>query len=575
MSLVMSKSAEVPTGEPVPSHRGWLTPALCVVAVVLDVLFLKPIDPSALGSFGLIGALPPAVLVALVVLTVAFVVEVRSPRPRTWLLFTAIVLAVLGTYGLPSLTEPVARLPVAWLHAGWTEYIGQHGTVLHNFDARFSWPAFFGVAAWLTKLSGIGSTTALLAWAPPVLTGLAAVGVHAVATAVLGRGRAPWLAVWTFLCVNWVEQDYFSPQGLVFLLYLGALAVTFRWLCGDADPKRRVAASFGLVVLILALAPAHQVTPFAFAAILAVLTVTRRLKVPWLLAVAILAPLTWLVVGASDYWIGHLQVLTGGIGDLSGAVQQNVQERVAGDPGRLTVLGFRFGLTALVGVLAAAGWWGLRTPQGRRPVVLAVVAVVPAGLVALQSYGGEMLLRSYLYSLPLLCTLAGAGLDRWLRSTRGRRVIPVALVPVAVVAVLAAAAVLLVGARGGNDGYVAFRKSDETVVAEAYRIARPGQRIASLTAYAPLNWAEVGEVKQGSLERTCIPGPAAGPCISRVGPDFVVITRAQDDYGVTLLGLPAGWTESVRAELVSSGAYREQLRAGDSVLLVHQPGGSR
>jgi hypothetical protein len=298
--------------------------------------------------------------------------------------------------------------------------------------------------------------------------------------------------------------------------------------------------------------------------------VTRRLKVPWLLAVAILAPLTWLVVGASDYWVGHLQVLTGGIGDLSGSVQQNVQERVGGDPGRLTVLGFRFGLTALIGLLAAAGWWGLRTAQGRRPVVLAVVAVVPAGLVALQSYGGEMLLRSYLYSLPLLCTLAGAGLDRWLRSTRGRR-----LVPVALVVVLGAAAVLLVGARGGNDGYVAFRKSDQTVVSEAYRLARPGQRISSLTAYAPLNWAQVGAVKQGSLERTCVPSADEGSCVGRIGPDFVIVDQAQDNYGVTLLGLRAGWTETVRAQLVSSGEYREQLRDGDSVLLVHQSGGSR
>ncbi|WP_329057840.1 hypothetical protein [Amycolatopsis sp. NBC_01480] len=568
MSLVLTRPTETPA--PAASRRGWLTPALCVVAVVLQVLFLKPVDPSALGSFGLIRALPPGVLVALVVLTAAFLLEVRSDRPRTWLLATAALLAVLGMYGLPPLTEPVARLPVAWLHAGWTDYIGTHGTVLHNFDARFSWPAFFGAAAWLTKLAGISSTTALLAWAPPVLTGLAAVGVHAVATAVLGRGRAPWLAAWAFLCVNWVEQDYFSPQGLAFLLYLGALAVVFRWLCGDADPKRRVLASAGLVLLILALAPSHQVTPFALAAILAVLTVTRRLKVPWLLAVAILAPLTWLVVGASDYWVGHLQVLTGGIGDLSGSVQQNVQERVGGDPGRLTVLGFRFGLTALIGLLAAAGWWGLRTPQGRRPIVLAVVAVVPAGLVALQSYGGEMLLRSYLYSLPLLCTLAGAGLDRWLRSTRGRR-----LVPIALVVVLGAAAVLLVGARGGNDGYVAFRKSDQTVVAEAYRLARPGQRISSLTAYAPLNWAQVGAVKQGSLERTCVPGADEGSCVGRVGPDFVIVNQAQDNYGVTLLGLPAGWTETVRAQLVSSGEYREQLRDGGSVLLVHRPGGSR
>ena len=547
----------------------WAAPGLCVVAVVLQVSFLEPVDPGTLGSFGLIASLHPAVLLALVVLTAAFVLEVRSAQPRTWLLFVACVLAVLGMYGLPSLIEPAARLPVAWLHAGWTDYIGEHGEVLHDFDARFSWPAFFAFAAWLTQLSGVGDATAFLAWAPPVLTGLAAIGVHAVATAVLGRGKAPWLAAWVFLCVNWVEQDYFSPQGLVFLLYLGALALVFRWLCDESPSPRRLQAAFALVVLILALAPAHQVTPFALAAILAVLTVTGRLRMRWLLAVAVLAPVTWLVLGGSDYWVGHLHVLTGGIGDLSGAVQENVQQRVAGDLGRMSVLGFRFGLLALVGILAAVGWWGMRTPRGR-PVALAVVTVIPFGLVALQSYGGEMLLRSYLYALPLLSTLAGAALARWLEPEHGRR-----LVAVAVTVVLGAASVVLVGARGGNDGYVAFRDSDRAVVATAYRLAQPGQRIASLTAYVPLNWARVGEVKQGSLERTCVPSPDAGACIGRVGPEFVVITRAQDNYGVTLLGLPAGWTETVRAALVSSGVYREQAHIGDSVLLIHQTGGSR
>ncbi|MBB4684450.1 hypothetical protein [Amycolatopsis jiangsuensis] len=569
MSLLLTRPEPTVAAGPAPHRWRWLSPLLCVVAVVLYVLFLAPVDPSELGSIGLIAALNPAVLAAFVLLSAAFVVEVRAQRRRAWLLLLMTVLAVVGMYGLPTITEPVARLPVSWLHAGWADYIGTHGEVLHNFDARFSWPAFFAVVAWLTDLSGIGNPEALLAWAPPVLTGLAAIGVHAVATAVLGRGRVPWLAAWLFLCVNWVEQDYFSPQGLAFLLYLGALALVLRWLCGDVPPRSRIVASFGLVLLLLALAPAHQVTPFAFAAILAVLTVTRKLRVPWLLAVAILTPLTWLVLGAGDYWVGHLHVLTGGIGDLSGAVQENVQARVAGDPGRITVLGFRFGLVGLLGVLAAAGWWGLRTPRGR-PIALGVAAVVPAGLVALQSYGGEMLLRSYLYSLPLLCTLGGAALDRWLRSTRARK-----LATAVVVVVLGAASVVLVGARGGNDSYVAFRASDRAVVAEAYRLARPGQRIALLTAYAPLDWSRVGEVKQGSLERTCEPGPAAGSCVRRVGPDFLVLNRAQDNYGVTLLGLPAGWTRQVDTELVSSGAYREQLRIGDSVLLVHRSGGTR
>lgn len=589
MSLVMERL--VPSAEPPAAGTErrdpirWGVPALCALAVVLYALFVRPVDPVELGSFGLIAALHPMVPAALALLSVAFVLELRTPRPRSWLLAGACLLVVVGGYGLPSLVEPVARLPVAWLHAGWTEYVNSHGDVLHGFDARFSWPAFFALAAWVSEAAGLPDATPLLAWTPPVLTGLAAVGVHAVASAVLGRDRrAPWLAVWLFLGVNWIEQDYFSPQGLVFLIYVGALAVALRYLCrpsllepsvrpGRLDrisPGSRGAAGCVLVLLICGLAPAHQVTPFALAGALLALTAFGRLRRAWPLALlALLAPLTWLVLGASDYWIGHLHVLINGVGDLSSSVQENVGNRVSGDAGRMTVLGLRFGLVGLIVTLAVAGWWGLRSERGRS-LPLAVVTLAPFGLIALQSYGGEMLLRGYLYALPLLCTLGAAALQRWLRPAPESRRNP-AVIAAALAGVLGVMSAALVASRGGNDGYVAFREEDVAVVAEAYQLANSGQRINSLTAYAPLNWSRVGEVRQGSLERLCRPGPYEAFCVRKLAPDFVVVTPAQEAYGVSLLGLPPGWTQRVVSELIESRVYQEKLRIDDTVLLARVP----
>jgi hypothetical protein len=236
---------------------------------------------------------------------------------------------------------------------------------------------------------------------------------------------------------------------------------------------------------------------------------------------------------------------------------------VTGDAGRLTVLAVRCGLAGGVLALAAVGWWG----RGR-PVALGCAALVPFGLVALQSYGGEMLLRAFLYSLPLLCAFAGAALAHILHKGRTGAA--------AVAALLGVASVALVAARGGNDAYVAFRDEDVAVVQAAYRITEPGERIAALTAHVPLRSARVGEVRQESLERACPPGPAEAPCVLEQTPDAVVITRAQDNYGVAMLGLPAGWTRSVAADLVAGG-YREHQRLGDALLLVRvdSQGGSR
>ncbi|MGA8116872.1 MAG: hypothetical protein WCA46_24825, partial [Actinocatenispora sp.] len=460
-----------PSGTPDPVRA--VTPARYRLGPLLLALagagcwlgFVRPVDPGGLGSFGLIAALSPALLAGIVLLSLAFVWELRSPTPRTAVLTGLCVLAVAGLYGLQPLVEPEARLPVAWLHAGWVGQIVQHGQVLHNFDARFSWPAFFGLVAWLVGASDATDALGLLAWAPPVFTGLAAVGVHALAVAVLGRGRGAWLAVWLFLAVNWVEQDYFSPQGLSYLLYVAALAIVARWLCRPdlteptgwvlpwrrtstpgptSEPRRRLAAALGLVLLICAMAPAHQVTPFALALILVILAVAGRLHSAWLAVVAVLAPLTWLVLGASDYWTGHLNVLLGGVGDLSGTVQQNVGDRFTGDLGRASVLGVRVGLAGLVVLVAAVGWWSLRTRRGR-PVLLGVLAVAPFVLLGLQSYGGEMLLRSLLYALPLLCTLGGAGLARLVPRTGHAGALTAGVLALA----LGVTSVGLVTARGG------------------------------------------------------------------------------------------------------------------------------
>ncbi|MFC0434421.1 hypothetical protein [Kutzneria buriramensis] len=548
-------------------QQEWLAPAVCVLAAAVWALAVRPVDPGTLGSLGLAASISPAVLIGVAMLSVGFVLELRSASPRTWVLAGACMLAVICAYGLQPLVEPSARLPVAWLHAGWSGYIAQHGQILHNFDARFSWPAFFAFVAWLTKASGAPDATVFLAWAPPVFTGLAAIGVHTLASTVLGRGRGAWLAVWLFLIVNWVEQDYFSPQGLAYLMYLAALTIVLRWLCREgltaasvlgSNRTRLAAAAF--IVLLCAMAPEHQVTPFALAGLMVVLAVTRMLRTPWLAVVAVLIPLAWLALGAKEYWIGHLDDLFGGVGDLSGSVQQNVGQRFSGDLGRIAVLTVRCGLSIALLVLAAAGWWRLRKD---RPIVLAVLALLPFGLVGLQSYGGEMLLRSYLYALPLLCTLGGAALVTMLDR------LPTALLTAAG---LGLAAIGLVTARGGNDAYVAFRSDDVKVVQEAYREALPGQHITALAGYLPMQWARVGEVRQLSLELKCPPGPDEAPCVRHLGPEFVIVNPAQDAYGHMLLGLPPGWSRAAVAGLESHG-YREKLRIGDTVLL--ELGGTR
>ena len=54
----------------------------------------------------------------------------------------------------------------------------------------------------------------MLRWFPPVVVLVWAIGVYALARSMLGGTRAPWVAAWLFVGLNWIEQDYFSPQAI-------------------------------------------------------------------------------------------------------------------------------------------------------------------------------------------------------------------------------------------------------------------------------------------------------------------------------------------------------------------------
>ena len=58
---------------------------------------------------------------------------------------------------------------------------------------------------------------------PPVVVLVWAIGVYALARSMLGGTRAPWAAAWLFVGLNWIEQDYFSPQAIGIVLLLTVL----------------------------------------------------------------------------------------------------------------------------------------------------------------------------------------------------------------------------------------------------------------------------------------------------------------------------------------------------------------
>ncbi len=585
-------------GEAVLTAVWWAVPG---VALLLGLHALRLSDVTEIGSLGLVSALRPDFYGALALLTISFLSGVLRHRPAPGVLLAAhvVVLAVL-LFGAATIIEPLPRFISGWLHVGFADYVARTGETLPHLDARFNWPGFFTLAAMATRAAGMPDAMPLLGWTPVVLNLLYGAIVFRLARAVSPEPRTAWLALWLFLPANWVGQDYFGPQALNYAFYLIVLTVLVVWFRpprtdrppGGPDPSSRTAGllqalrlpaapllhepgsprlgrapATGLMLAVLVIftasAASHQLTPVAIVAAVAALALAGRCtarSLPVLLGVILVAYISYLTV---PYWSGHLEAMFGSVGNVTGTISSGAVQRVRGDDGHRAVVLVRLGFTLAVWALAAAGAWRrLRTGHG--DVALLALAGAPFAVLALQSYGGEAILRVYAFSLPFMVVLL-AGL-----LVPGRRLVAA----VAAVAVSAACTAAFFVARYGNESFEQVRPNDVQAVDWLYAHARPGATLVAITSNVP--WRSRHIERYASRPLGLDLGPSTLPAIEQEmrrggGGSYLVLSQGQFVFAESYLGMPAGWGEQLELQVRRSGRFRLVYANPDASIYVLLP----
>lgn len=555
----------------------WSAPAAVVAttgAVVAWLVGATTVEADAMGPFGLVSVLPWTVLVAPVLVVLVLGFRLRSSAARgSWAIVVA--LAVMAA-ALPAFAETSARGPTAWLHAGFVDHLVRTGEVLEGHDARFSWPGWFGAAAGFEVVTGIDDPAVVIRWTPALLAVLWILPLRVLISSLVADRRRQVLAGALFVGGNWVGQDYYSPQGFAFLAYLSVVAAVVRHgtigmipaqLARLVPGRRREAVdplpvgrplllAAVLAVVVVALAPSHQLTPFALAATMLGLAATGHRRSAGLGVLAGVAAVLWLSFGAVDYWLGHLDTLTGGVGEVGGSIEAGVGDRISGDRAHVVVLQVRL---AVVGGLAALAMLGaIRSRFDDQARVAILLVLPPAALTGLQAYGGEAVLRAYLFALPGLVVLAARALPEP-SSRRG----------LAVGTALAAALVAVVPlTRYGNDQFLQVSRADLTAVAFVERAAPPGAPVVAFSENLPWRARDIErhEWIQGGTDFPQTPQALLdqlGGCPSC----WLVITGGQVHHGEALLGLRPGWADGVVDALLRSGGHDVVYRDGDAVVV--------
>ncbi|MEU6393718.1 exopolysaccharide Pel transporter PelG [Streptomyces sp. NPDC046939] len=582
-------AAGVPDAEPPrPAPR----PTVAAVALLLlaalalywgPVLGMDDADLDAMGGLGLVSVLPPATLAGAALLVLVFTSLLWLESPHKPLLWLTLLATVVSLHALPAVVEAEPRFATAWRHWGFLDHIDRTGTTAPALDARWSWPGFFAAAAFLARACGVDDPEPLLRWWPLALHLLCLAPMSLLLRSVRAHWRARWTGLWIFVLSGWVGQDYFSPQGFTYLLYLVFVAVLLGWFrpphalgatwrpgeteAEPADPRLRAALLVLLLAVFAATVPAHQLTPFMMLGVLTALVLAGRCVLPGLPLLCGVMAVGWLGFAAEPYWAGHLGDLLGGVGGIGGNVSSSVSGRLRGsDPQHALVLYARVLLAGGVLTGALCGWWRRRAWRYRERS-LPVLAFVPFLGLGLQSYGGEMALRVFLFALPGAALLAGLALfPRAGLTARERDRDRVSVAPLAALL----AGLLLMGgflvARWGNEPFERVRPGEAAAMEYVYAHDDPAVRLlwlsrdpaADVTPSLPWGARDMERVHYVPVRAPADPVLVDGlvKAVTGAGPPaYLMVNESQ----VAFLRLDAGYPRSWAGRLLRRLDARQEL----------------
>ncbi|MFE6485232.1 lipopolysaccharide biosynthesis protein [Streptomyces sp. NPDC057757] len=570
-----------------PSGPGVLLGFLLASALLLYWAPVLSLDDAALdrmGGLGLVSVLPLPTLVGAALLVTVFASLLWRAREHRALLLVTLLATVVSLHALPAVIETEPRFATAWQHLGFLDYIDRTGSAVPDLDARWSWPGFFAVIAFLAKACGVTDLTEVIRWWPLTIQLLYLAPMFLLVRSMRASWRAKWTGIWIFVLSGWVGQDYFSPQGFTYLLYLTFVAILLVWFRAprvlwtrrrpgeaEVEPTDRRQQAVLLVVLIGLFAvtvPAHQLTPFVMLGVLAVLVLVGRSELrglPILFAVLVAA---WVGFMAEPYWSGHFDELFGGIGGVGGNVSSSVSGRIEGGSStHKLVLYARVLLAGGVMAFACYGWWRRRENKYRERSLL-VLTFVPFLGFGMQSYGGEMALRVFMFALPGAALLAALGLfPRTGVTAKERDRDRVSLAPIAA---LMAGLVLMGGflvARWGNESFERIRPGEVAAMDYVYAHDDPTARllwmsndtVENVTPAMPWGARDMEKVEYLPTLAPVDPVLVSSlvKALRDAGPNsYLMINRSQ----VVYLQLDVGYSPTWESRLIRNLDQRQELK---------------
>jgi uncharacterized membrane protein YjjB (DUF3815 family) len=329
-----------------------------------------------------------------------------------------------------------------------------------------------------------------------------------------------------------------------------------------------------VILLYAAVVPSHQLTPVAILGTAVILAICNRCSVLLLPMIMGVLAVTWLRYMASAYFAGHGDQVADQVGAVSTSMTSNLADRLSGSPGHVLVVYLRSTASLIFWALAGLGCWR-RLRNHRQDFTFAILAAAPFPMLLLQSYGGEMLLRIYLFSLPFMAFFVAA---LFIPSpTRGHS--RLSQVSAAVMVLLLLTSFFFT--RYGNERMDVFTPAEVQATNFLYDHAPPGSLLLAGTAKTPWKHRQYEQYKHRTLSSDIPWEPNADLSTdialieatmsgSQYPAAFLFVTRSQiaNDQMFELLPYPL---EDMVSAIAASDDFRILYANEDAIIFVLVP----
>jgi hypothetical protein len=222
-------------------------------------------------------------------------------------------------------------------------------------------------------------------------------------------------------------------------------------------------------------------------------------------------------------------------------------------------------MTLAIWVLALLG--GIRRLfVGRFELTSLILVSTPFLIIGLNSYGGEALLRVYLFALPFTVFLAATLVFPTQQDHTSART---------AAALGAISLLLMVGflfTRYGNERADLMTRDEEAAFQYLYANAPAGSVFVEVAANSPARYRDtekyhfapdLGDSVLDDINRLTDAMRSSSGART-----YLVLTQSQTAYGELFHGKPPGWTERLQAALLATGQYKVIFENQDAIIMV-------